>query len=137
MAHRRLQYPSIGKRKRLASNVEWRAFLLLFQSERTLNTADFLRKSLVDLQALLDSIATVDDSRMIAVTNQLADTSSRHLSIFLCQIHRNLAHLHIVAPTTLAEDMLLGNVIVLAYLLKDIVDGKRMRSARCMSILEL
>ena len=102
------------------------SLLLLLQSERTFNAADFLRETLVNLQALLNGVATVDNRRMIAVANQLTNTSSRHLCVFLCQIHRNLTHLHIVASTALAEDMLLGDVIVLANLLKDIVDGERM-----------
>jgi hypothetical protein len=37
------------------------SLLLLLQSERPFNAADFLRKAFVDLQTLLDGIATMDD----------------------------------------------------------------------------
>ena len=69
------------------------SLLLLLQSERPLDAADFLREALVDLQTLLDGVAAVNDCRVIAVTNQLADTGSRHLGVFLSQIHRDLTHL--------------------------------------------
>ena len=69
------------------------SLLLLFQSERPFNAADLLVEAFVDLQALFDRIATVNDGRMIAVTDELSDTGCRHLGVFLSQIHRNLAHL--------------------------------------------
>ena len=37
------------------------SLLLLLQSERPLDAADFLREALVDLQTLLDGITTMDD----------------------------------------------------------------------------
>ena len=102
------------------------SLLLLLQSERPLDAADFLREALVDLQTLLDGVAAVNDCRVIAVTNQLADTGSRHLGVFLSQIHRDLTHLHVVTPTALADNQMLGDIEVLAHLLKDIVDRERM-----------
>jgi hypothetical protein len=63
---------------------------------------------------------------MITIANQLPDTRGWHLGILLGQIHRHLTHLHQTALSALAEDVLLRYLIVMAYLLKDIVDGKGM-----------
>ena len=59
----------------------------------------------------------MDDCRVVAVADELSDTGGCHLGVFLSEIHRYLAHLHIVATAALAGDMTLLNVVVLADLL--------------------
>ena len=68
----------------------------------------------------------MDDSRVIAAADELSDTRSWHLGMLLGQVHRYLAHLYVIALATLAEHILLTYTIVIANLLKYIVDGERM-----------
>ena len=44
--------------------------------------------------------------------------------MLLCKIHRNLAHLHVITLTALAECALLTDTIMVAYLLENIVDSQ-------------
>ena len=100
--------------------------MLLLQLEGILDAGEFGREGLIDLQPLLDGIATMNDRRVIAVANQLTYTPRWHLRVLLGKVHRHLANLHIVTLAALAEHVLLGDVIMLADLLNDIVDGQRM-----------
>ena len=63
---------------------------------------------------------------MIATADELTNTRRRHLGVLLSQIHRNLTGLHEIALATLTEHTLLTYAIVVANLIKDIVDSKRM-----------
>ena len=63
---------------------------------------------------------------MVAIADELSDARGGHLGVFLCEIHRHLAHEHILALATATEHVLLRHVEVIAHLLENIVDGERM-----------
>ena len=63
---------------------------------------------------------------MIAATDELSDTRSRHLGVLLGQVHRYLTHLYVIALATLTEHILLRYAIVIANLLKNIIYSERM-----------
>ena len=96
------------------------------QLKRILYAGDFSLEGLVDLQTLLYNIARVDDGRVIAITNELSDTTCRHARILRCKIHRHLAHLNVITLAALTEHVLLADAVVMANLLENIVDRKRM-----------
>ena len=60
---------------------------LLLKLEGILDAGDLGLESLVNFQTLLDGIAAVDDRRVVTIANELSDTTSWHLRIFLCQKH--------------------------------------------------
>ena len=68
----------------------------------------------------------MNDSRMVAVANELTNARGGHLGVFLGEIHRHLAHKDIIALATATEDVLLGDIIMVAHLLKDIIHGEGM-----------
>ena len=98
----------------------------LLQLEGALNAAQLLIESLVNLQPLLYGAAAVEHGGVVAPANKLADARSRHLGVLLCQIHRHLTHLYIVALAALAEHVLLTHAIVAAHHFENIIDGERM-----------
>ena len=66
----------------------------------------------------------MDDGRVVTVSYELSYTRCRHLRVLLCEIHRDLANLHIVALTALAEYVLLIDTEMVADGLQNIVDGQ-------------
>lgn len=101
------------------------AKLLLFQTERVLDTVHFVLEGLVNLQTLLDGRTTMNDGAVVAASNELSDAACRHLGIFLCEIHRHLTDNDIVTLARTAENILLLNTIVMANLLHDIINSER------------
>ena len=63
---------------------------------------------------------------MIAVADQLADTSCRHLRILLSEVHRHLTDLHQITLTAFTGHLTLLDIVMTAHLLKDLINGERM-----------
>lgn len=82
-------------------------------------------ESAVYLQALLYLCTTVDHGRVVAVADELADATGGHLGVFLCKIHRHLARRYKVALAALGTHLSLSDVVVVANLFHDVVDGER------------
>ena len=82
-------------------------------------------ESAVYLQALFYLRTAVDHGRVVAVADELANAAGRHLRVFLCQIHRHLTRHHKVALATLGAHLSLRDIVVVAHLLHDVVDGER------------
>ena len=59
----------------------------LLEFKGVFNAGYLSRESFINLQTLLDSITTVDDRRVVTVADELSDTASRHLRVFLSQVH--------------------------------------------------
>ena len=89
-------------------------YFLLLQSERYLDTIHLLDKRLIYLQPLLYGRTAMDNRRMVSTANEFAYSGTWYLCVLLCQIHRHLSCLHIFAFTTLTEDILLGDIEMLA-----------------------
>ena len=68
----------------------------------------------------------MDNRRVVAVADELSNTTRRHLRVLLSQIHRHLTHLYVVALAALAEHLTLLDIVVATYLLENLVDGERM-----------
>lgn len=63
---------------------------------------------------------------MIAITNEFADSRSRHFGIFLCQIHRYLSCHDIITLTALAVHGSNRHIIMMANRFNNIIDGERL-----------
>lgn len=98
---------------------------LFLQLKRGLYADDLSRESFVDLKSFLYTRAGMDDGRVVTVTDELADTTCRHLRVFLSQIHRHLTSLHILTLATLTEDVTLLNSKMPTNLLEDIIYCQR------------
>ncbi len=62
---------------------------------------------------------------MVATTNKLSNARGWHLSVLLGEIHGNLSDDDAFAPTAAADNLLLIHAIVVAHLVENVVDGKR------------
>ena len=64
--------------------------------------------------------------RVVTTADELTNARCRHLGVLLSQVHRYLTHHDEVALAALAEHMLLLNIVMVADLLQDIVNGQRL-----------
>ena len=62
-------------------------YFLFLKFKGVLYATEFGRKRLINLQSLFHGITTMNHSRMVTIANELPDTRSRHLRIFLSQLH--------------------------------------------------
>ena len=67
----------------------------------------------------------MDHSGVVTVADKFANAAGGHLGVFLCEIHRYLACHHKVAFAALGAHLCLRDIVVVAYLLHDVVDGER------------
>ena len=65
-------------------------------------------------------------SGVVAPSYELSDACSGHLGVFLGEVHGYLSDLYQLALAALAEYVLLGDTVVVAHGLEDVVDGQRM-----------
>ena len=90
-------------------------FFLFLKFKRCFDAIEFCYECFVDLQSFLNSVTTMNNCGVVATTNQLTNTSSRHLGMLLSKIHRDLTDLNNRLLTTLAEHILLGDTKVMAH----------------------
>ena len=98
----------------------------LFQFKGVLYAGNLSTECFVNLQTLLDSITTVDNRRVVAVADELADTTRRHLGVLLSQIHRHLSYLHQITLAAFTRHLTLFDVEVTTHFLEDLVNSERM-----------
>ena len=84
-----------------------------------------IAKIAVSGESLLHLRATVDNSAMITASNELPDTRSWHLSVFLSEVHRHLTSHYMLALTATAAHSGGRDIEVVAYRLDDFINSKR------------
>ena len=75
---------------------------LFLQVEGVFDGQEFVAEGFVYLEALFYLRAAVDDGGVVATAYELADARSRHLGVFLCEIHGYLSGNDVFALTAAA-----------------------------------